>query len=358
MREASDEAIPPQLIEGALERVLASRGFRGSARKSRFLKFVVQETQAGHADRIKAFAIAMEVFDRDQNFDPLLDPVVRIEAGRIRRCLEQYYLTEGAEDPVQITIPKGGYVPHFIMKQNVSLAEQINSPNHGERPSAVEEGNASSTQQMVALLPPRLLGTRWLQLVFVGISLAAICVLVVSMWFTVTALPPRKLDIQMTVMDSPSLMVLPFANGTGNPTQDIFAEGFTEELIGALTRFNGVFVFGTDTTFRYRGEPELHRVEPSVPLDYVLKGSIGQSGDQVQINVSLMGTKDKRYIWSNSYRSSITPANMINVGQDIANQVASAVAQPYGVIHKEEVQASATRAPNSLSSYECMLREQ
>lgn len=108
------EPTPPRLIEEALACVLASRDFRSSERKRRFLQFVVRETMAGHADRIKAYTVAIDVFDRDPSFDPSTDPVVRIEAGRLRRCLEHYYMTDGAGDPVRITIPKGSYVPQFI----------------------------------------------------------------------------------------------------------------------------------------------------------------------------------------------------------------------------------------------------
>ena len=110
-----DESIPLQGIQDALQRVVASRDFRNSERKRRFLKFVVQETLAGRADRIKAYSIALDAFDRDPSFNPAADPVVRIEAGRLRRCLEHYYLGEGAADRIRITIPKGGYVPQFIV---------------------------------------------------------------------------------------------------------------------------------------------------------------------------------------------------------------------------------------------------
>src|SRR3954471_14362944 len=113
----ADESIPPQVIQDVLQRIVASREFMNSDRKRRFLKFVVEETLAGHADRIKAYTIALDVFDRDPSFDPATDPVVRIEAGRLRRCLEHYYLSEGAADPVQITIPKGGYMPRFTMAE-------------------------------------------------------------------------------------------------------------------------------------------------------------------------------------------------------------------------------------------------
>src|SRR3954451_16640802 len=93
---------------------------RHSERKRRFLKYVVQEPLAGRADRIKACTIAVDVFDRDPSFDPLADPVVRIEAGRLRRCLEHCYLAEGAADRIRITIPKGGYVPQFIVTEEAA----------------------------------------------------------------------------------------------------------------------------------------------------------------------------------------------------------------------------------------------
>src|SRR3954454_3994366 len=126
-----DESIPLQGIQDALQRVVASRDFMNSERKRRFLKFVVQETLAGRADRIKAYAIALDVFDRDPSFDPGADPVVRIEAGRLRRCLEHYYLGEGAADRIRITIPRGGYVPHFIVTDGDgrSVPEALDKPH-------------------------------------------------------------------------------------------------------------------------------------------------------------------------------------------------------------------------------------
>jgi hypothetical protein len=115
--------LPPHLIHDALERVIGSHEFSGSDRKKRFLKFIVQETLAGHANRIKAYTIAVDVFGRDPSFDPTSDPMVRIEAGRLRRCLEHYYLTAGSADEVQITIPKGGYVPQFTRRKESKPSE-------------------------------------------------------------------------------------------------------------------------------------------------------------------------------------------------------------------------------------------
>ncbi|WP_052514052.1 hypothetical protein [Bosea sp. LC85] len=86
---------------------------RLSERNRRFLSFVVTQTVAGHSDRIKAYAIGVDVFGRDDSFDPGTDPIVRIEATRLRSALATYYETAGANVPVRIAIPPGSYVPSF-----------------------------------------------------------------------------------------------------------------------------------------------------------------------------------------------------------------------------------------------------
>ena len=70
---------------------------------------MVEELLAGRADRLKGYTIATDVFGRDESFDPQTDPVVRLEARRLRRALEHCYLTAGRDDPIRIEIPKGGY---------------------------------------------------------------------------------------------------------------------------------------------------------------------------------------------------------------------------------------------------------
>ena len=103
-------------IRRQLQRILASNDFRVPERNRKFLSYVVEEALAGRADRIKAYSIAIEAFGRDASFDPQSDPVVRIEAGHVRRALERYYLTGGQLDPLIISIPIGGYVPTFTKR--------------------------------------------------------------------------------------------------------------------------------------------------------------------------------------------------------------------------------------------------
>ena len=116
----ADKAIPPQLIEDALQRISASREIVNCNRKRRFLQFIVREALAGHADWIKTCAIALEAFKRDASFVLISDPVVRVEVSRLHRSLEHYCLTEGSAGRHQITIPKGSYVPQFILRDTPS----------------------------------------------------------------------------------------------------------------------------------------------------------------------------------------------------------------------------------------------
>ena len=105
------ESIPHDAVREALSKISASAGFTATERSRKLLNFLVSETLAGRGARIKAYCIGTAVFGRPESFDPQKDPIVRIEAARLRRDLEHYYLTDGIDDPVVIDIPKGGYMP-------------------------------------------------------------------------------------------------------------------------------------------------------------------------------------------------------------------------------------------------------
>jgi serine/threonine-protein kinase len=96
-----------------LQKILASRVFIKSERLSRFLRFAVEQVLAGREDQLKEYIIGVEVFDRSASYDPRIDPIVRVEARRLRSKLRQYYESEGREDPLWIEFPTGSYVPHF-----------------------------------------------------------------------------------------------------------------------------------------------------------------------------------------------------------------------------------------------------
>src|SRR5579864_5147069 len=105
--------IPGDSIRVQLEKILASSRFAHSGRLKRFLRFSVEETLAGRADNLKEYTLALEVFDKAASHDPGADPIVRVEARRLRVRLKEYYDTDGRGDRIRIDIPKGAYIPTF-----------------------------------------------------------------------------------------------------------------------------------------------------------------------------------------------------------------------------------------------------
>ncbi len=112
----------PREVRAALDRIVTSEIFRPSRQLTAFLSFVVEATLAGKVDRIKGYTIGVEVLKRNENFDPQIDPIVRVEATRLRRALERYYTGDGADDRVQIEIGRGSYIPAFYYRPTQSLA--------------------------------------------------------------------------------------------------------------------------------------------------------------------------------------------------------------------------------------------
>ena len=100
-------------IRNELGRIVASEALRNSLRLTRFITFVVETTLAGTDARIKAYTIAVEALGRAGNFDPQSDPIVRVEACRLRQALARYYAGAGRDDPLVIEVPRGTYVPSF-----------------------------------------------------------------------------------------------------------------------------------------------------------------------------------------------------------------------------------------------------
>lgn len=123
-------------VLAALERLLSSHDLRLSERNRRFLSFVVTQAVQGAADRIKAYTIGVDVFGRDEAFDPTTDPIVRIEATRLRAALASYYERAGVDAPVRISLPKGSYVPAFSWAASGAICHKAIDGLPG-RPQAV-----------------------------------------------------------------------------------------------------------------------------------------------------------------------------------------------------------------------------
>lgn len=106
-----------QLVRQQLDRMLAATTFQQVDRLRRFLSFVVLETIAGRHDELKEYVVGIQVFGKEASFDPRSDPVVRVQARRLRARLVRYYAEEGQADDILIDLPKGGYSPVFSRRE-------------------------------------------------------------------------------------------------------------------------------------------------------------------------------------------------------------------------------------------------
>ena len=214
------DAIPsppaPDECRAQLERILTSPDFDTTDRDRRFLAYIVEESLAGRADRIKAYSVALEVFGRDASFDPQSDPIVRVEAGHLRRALERYYLAAGTGDPVEITVPKGGYVPSFAWRTTAAPAEE-----------------APATIAAPPVPRRRLPDWRW------GAALAILLLAVGA-----GAVATRWNGRSPAQPDVPRLLVRPFEDLSRTEASSAIAQGLTQEVVGQITKFKDIVVIG------------------------------------------------------------------------------------------------------------------
>ncbi|OWV68704.1 hypothetical protein ATY76_09255 [Rhizobium sp. R339] len=301
-----------------VERILASEEFHAPKRGRNFLEFVVSETLAGRSSFLKAFTIANVVFGREASFDPQNDPVVRIEAGRIRKALERYYLVAGQADEVIITVPKGGYVPHFEY-----LRDEPAPPPAEPEPSRIEESADPNPplQQAPSPAPP---ATRRL-----GAGLpTALVLLLLALASAVFILRGVPTGSQPSAM--PTVAVEAFAeNSSVEPGSDI-ARGLRDDVIGQLAQLDDIVVMADPITGGRAG--------------YVLQGNVQMDGTRLRSVVRLVRQANGAVIWADNFDGDLRVQNKLAIQASIARQIADAIAQPQGVIFQAETDVVAEPA--------------
>src|SRR6187431_1209330 len=116
---ASDKAVRQQLT-----RILTSKTFSQVDRLKRFVDFIVTESVEGRGSDLKEYVIGVQVFGKEASFDPRTDPIVRVQARRLRTRLARYYQDEGNADEIVVDLPKGGYAPVFKPRGDAPAAKR------------------------------------------------------------------------------------------------------------------------------------------------------------------------------------------------------------------------------------------
>jgi TolB-like protein len=341
VREPSDVSTPSdEEVREQLRQMLGCSEFNTSDRNRRFLSYVIEETLAGRSDRIKAYNIAVTAFDRSEDFDPLTDPIVRIEATRLRRAVEHYYLTAGKVDRIRIDMPKGSYVATFSYRLPVSTELPPDSSSQPIPPIKQEQA-----------IPLAKRTWRW------GIrGVTAILLLLVGMLSANLAWQHFRGEQWSAPSRDPSIIVLPFENVSADPRLDFISHGLTLEIINSLTRFGDLFVYGPDTSLGL-----IQREPPALPsqainANYILSGSVFSTGQTVRVTVILTDSPTSRSVWSASFERNLTTSNLLTIQSDIAENVARAIGQPYGAVFNQTAEQIASKPTASLKSYECVVK--
>jgi tetratricopeptide (TPR) repeat protein len=303
-----EETSAPGEVRAALERVAASEAFRGSPQLVAFLRYVVEATLRGEQDRIKGYTIAVEALGRGDDFDPQDDPIVRVEATRLRRAIHRYYENGGRDDAVQIDLPLGSYVPVF---RRAAL-----------RPAPVVRLERAGGQ--------RASRARWshIGLLLLGAGIYA------ALDFVFDFTPgPRPVPLFLATQSraaaalrasaTPAVFVGPFYATARSGTKPE-TDALRGKLRDALARFDELQVIA--------GAPGDARgaFDPQGPSRYVLTATVeSEAADEAHLRLRLTET-DGQVVYAHTF------AGVQHDEDAIAREVSVALAQPYGVIQAHE----------------------
>lgn len=342
-------------VREQLDRILKSDAFLQSRRRQRFLEYVVNETLAGRGDRLKGYDLAIKVFDRPTDFDSSADPIVRIEAARVRDRLREYYEGEGQNDSVRIELPKGAYTPKIEQRQLKSVPIEPAKP----APEVVEPAAAAPIPESAAAPPPsptrKAFRVPWQVAVPAAALILLAAVLVGREWQAPAPTPKIEEPVAGFRPSGPAIAVLPFSNLSGDPKQDYFSDGLTEDILTELARSSDLRVIARNTSFQYKGQAvDIVKLGRDLNVRYVLEGSVQRSADRLRVTAQLIDAETGTHVWAERFDRDM--ADLFVVQDEIVNQIAGKVAGSYGAIESSEAKSAEKKSPDEIRAYDLVLR--
>ena len=232
------------VLNECVDKLLSSPTFIKSHRQQDLLRYLIKETLAGNAQRLKGYTLGVEIFNRGADFDPGVDAIVRVEVGRLRAKLMEYYNLHGQTDAILIDLPKGGYILNFMLR------------DFSTQPAARQKVNDKP-------------------------------------W-------------PMVIETTPSLAVLPFANLSSEVGQDYFVDGLVDSLIFELSRISGLFVISRQSSFTYRNSlKSVSEIATELGVKFLLEGSVQRCGELIRVTVNLLEASSGGHLWSERYESDL-----------------------------------------------------
>jgi adenylate cyclase len=320
-------------VRAQLERILASRYFQQAGRASDFLRFVVEQTVTGGGQRLKGYTIGVEVFGRPPDFDAQSDALVRVEAGRLRRRLVEYYASEGANDPVRIELPRGSYAveSHFLQP-------------------AVEVAPAAQPPATPAGLPAA--PAAWRRAAAVLAALLVVAGGVITWQRSALNEAQQTLEVlgEPQRTEWPRIVVVPFENLGSDVALDDVAASMTEEIMLRLDELD-LFVVASQSSWYGPGHEK--SLEATTGGGYLLTGSVRGTPELARITVRLIEAGSGTQLWTAAYDERLAIEQLPMLQEQVARDVA-AIAAPYGPIFEAEL-ARARRSVQVPKLRDCLV---
>jgi TolB-like protein len=235
----------------------------------RFLSYIIEETLAGRSNTIKEYTIAVNVLNKPVSFKPQHDAIVRIHAGRLRRALNYYYKEAGLADDIEISVPKGSYVPVFKNKQfELSNQEQDSKPFHLEN-------------------------------------------------------TPETIRVA----------VMPFSTFETEISRQAFTDNLGQQLSAELGRFPDISIISYYTTQRLNSRNrDIQQLANQFGAQYVITGSVQFTARKLRVAIQLSETYSGAQIWTETFRRNYSSSGLFEIGDNIVSSIIDVMGDFNGVI--------------------------
>lgn len=284
-------------VRAQLGLILQSQGFSSSEKLKEFLEYVVEETLAGRGEQIKAYTIGLEVFGLGQNFDPSLNTVVRVTAGRVRDRLERYYYKAGAADKVYIDIPRGNYAPFFsYLNRRASI------------PAPAEHSGAELAERE-----------------------------------TKRGLKQYK----------PTILVMPFSEISNDKSLAPFLKGLAEEIAIALNRYDEFVVYTPQSLKEQSGD--VWQLAERTGAKFIINGSAQLHDHKLRLRVALIDSQTRFHIWADKFEGDLNARPLFDIQDDITAQFVSRIADSFSFVNRIQLKREIVNSDFGLEVYEAML---
>jgi TolB-like protein len=266
------EPFSGDLVHSQLQKIFLCPAFSVSDILRRFLSYIIDETLAGRSNTIKEYTIAVNVLNKPISFKPQHDAIVRIHAGRLRRALNYYYKESGLNDEIEISVPKGSYVPVMGNRHSFDSGRGMDSMQISQEHSS----------------------------------------------------------------DATTLIIMPFRTFETDISRQAFADNLGQQLSAEFGRFPDFSVISYYTIQQLSSRnKEVHELAASFGAQFVVTGNVQFEAKRLRVAVQLTDAHTGTQIWTERYHHNYSSTNLFELGDDIVSSVIAALGDFNGIITQQ-----------------------